>query len=161
MSRFAVTPDKHYCKMKTLEDPRSYTSVPRIGVGVVILLNGRLVLVQRQKPPARNKWTLPGGMIELGERAVDAAIREAREETGLDIRIDSLLEAIDYIRNDAQGMLKYHYVLLDYLAYAVGGSLQPGSDARALKLVTAEDLDALDMPEMTRSFIAKHVEELL
>lgn len=139
---------------------RFYADAPRIGVGIILLLNGKLVLVKRAREPAKGLWTLPGGLIELGETAREAAKREAREELGLNIEIDQVLDVVDYIEKDEQGRVRIHYVLIDFLAYAISGKLQPGSDALEIKTIDAGDLHRLRMPELTRNFLTKYFDRI-
>jgi len=127
-----------------------------VAVGMVVLLNGKLLLVRRKKEPAKDSWTLPGGLIELGESTIEAVVRETREETGLEVEVDSVIDVVDYIERDKQGNVRIHYVIIDYLGYAVSGKLQPGSDVAELKLVSEEDLPKLPLPPITAAFLKKH-----
>ena len=141
-------------------DDRMYPDVPRVGVGMVILLNGQLLLVRRKKEPAKNLWTLPGGLIELGESTIEAAIRETREETGLEVEVDSVLDVVDYIEKDEQGNIRIHYVIIDYLGYVVSGKLEPGSDVSEVKLVQESELSTLELPPITEAFLKKHARKI-
>jgi len=142
------------------EFARTHSDVPRAAVGVVILLNGKLLLVKRGHGPAKGLWTLPGGRIELGENVRDAALREAREEVGLDIKIDRLLDVVDYIERDEKGDVRYHYVIADFLAFAVSGKLVAGSDVDEIMTVDLDDLATVPMPEITRIFLDKHIQDI-
>lgn len=135
---------------------RAYASSPRVGVGIVLLLGGKLVLVKRKHAPARSRWTLPGGLVELGESVQAAVKREAREELGIEVDIDRLLDVLDFIDKDAFGKIRYHYILLDYLTSAAAGNLQPGSDVAAIALAGASDVFDYDLPDLTRTFIHRH-----
>jgi len=139
---------------------RKYPDVPRVAVGAVILLNGKLLLVKRGHEPAKGQWTLPGGLVELGEKARDAVVREAKEEVGLNIKIDRLLDLVDYIDRDADGTIRYHYLIADFLAFAESGQLQAGSDVESIITVELDDLSSVPMPEITRAFLGKHIEEI-
>lgn len=113
---------------------REFPSAPLVGVGAVIVQNGRVLLVQRAKEPAKGRWSIPGGLIEIGELLTEAVVREVREETGLVVEPFELIELIDRIhREDAR--VRYHYVLADYLCRVTGGALSAGSDAAAVRWV--------------------------
>lgn len=142
--------------VETTGSSRAYAGTPAIGVGIVLFLNGKLLLVKRKHEPAAGLWTLPGGLLQAGETLEQAAKREALEETGLEIELDSLIDVIDFIDYDAEGRLKYHYVLIDYLAFATGGILSAGSDVSEVQLVAPVDLDKFALPAITRAFFEKH-----
>ena len=135
---------------------REFPQNPRIGVGIVLMIDKKLLLAKRKNPPAAQKWSLPGGLVELGETVKDAVRREALEETGLTIEVGKLLEVVELIDKAAEGNIRYHYILLDYLASASGGTLKAGSDVSALKLFDWRDLQKLELPILTREFIARH-----
>lgn len=140
---------------------RKYPLAPRIGVGIVVLLNGKLLLVKRINAPSNNMWTLPGGLVELGETVEDAVKREALEEIGLSIEIDCLLDIVDFIERDQKSRIRYHYILLDYLTFAVSGRLRPGTDVSDIKLVNAKELANIKIPQITQAFLKKHIDEIL
>ena len=94
---------------------REFPQNPRIGVGIVLMIDKKLLLAKRKNPPAAQKWSLPGGLVELGETVKDAVRREALEETGLTIEVGKLLEVVELIDKAAEGNIRYHYILLDYL----------------------------------------------
>jgi ADP-ribose pyrophosphatase YjhB (NUDIX family) len=114
---------------------------------VVILEGERILLVRRGKEPSKGRWTFPGGAVELGESLKDAARREALEETGLYVDLGEVAAVLDNVVRDAEGRVIYHYVIIDYLARAVGGTLQPGTDVRDARWVGADELAALDLTE--------------
>lgn len=104
--------------------------IPTVAVGAIVFDDaGRVLLVQRGKPPAEGRWTAPGGRVEPGELLADAVAREVREETGLAVEVGELVEVVERI--DAT----YHYVILDYAARVVGGTLAAASDAREARFV--------------------------
>ena len=141
---------------------REYPSQPIVGVGVVIIECGRLVLVRRGAEPSLGKWSFPGGAVELGETVRDAAVREAKEECGLDIElVDGVpMDAYDILTLDESGRLRYHYVLLQFLAKPKKGVLEPKSDTTDARWVQLEEADNDDLAESVRSFIKKHRNEL-
>jgi ADP-ribose pyrophosphatase YjhB (NUDIX family) len=113
----------------TSETRRDYPDRPIVGVGAVIVHEGRVVLVQRGSPPLQGEWSLPGGVVELGETLRAAAEREAREETGLMVKAGEVLEVLDRIIPGERGAPQYHYVLIDFLCSVEGGELRAGGDA--------------------------------
>jgi len=104
-----------------MEAPRRYPTRPLVGAGAVVHRRGKVLLVKRRFPPNQGKWALPGGLVELGEEVEDAAAREVREETGLKVEVEGLLDVQTDLHRDAEGRLEYHYILVDYLASPVGG----------------------------------------
>jgi len=128
---------------------REYPTLPIVAVGVIIREGDRIALVRRGKEPARGRWTFPGGAVELGESLDQAARREAWEETGLRIEVGEVATVLDHIVRDAQDGVRYHYVIVDYFAWPVGGSLRPGTDASEVRWFGLADLDGLDMTEKT------------
>ena len=141
---------------------REYPDQPVVGVGAVIVEDGKLVLVRRGVEPARGKWSIPGGAVELGEAVRDAAIREARKECGLDIELvdDRPLDAFDTMFRDEDERLRYHYVLLQFLARPKGGALQPTSDVTEARWVPLEEVENYNLTESFRLFFRKHRNEL-
>ena len=124
---------------------REYPAVPVIAVGAIIRHQDRLVLIQRDKEPARGYWTFPGGAVELGEPLEDAVRREVLEETGLRVELGEVATVIDHVARDEAGAVRYHYIIVDYHARAVGGALRPGSDVSDARWMGLEDLDGLEM----------------
>ena len=141
---------------------REYPCQPVVGVGVVIVASGKLVLVKRGAEPSLGKWSFPGGAVELGETVRDAAVREAKEECGLDIKlVDGIpMDAYDILTVGADGRLQYHYVLLQFLAKPKDGVLEPKSDVTDARWVPLKEAENYDLAESVRSFIRKHRNEL-
>lgn len=127
-----------------MSDGREYPSVPRVGVGAVVLDAGRVLLVRRGKPPLAGKWSLPGGMLELGETTAEAARREVAEECGLQIRVGELAGILDRVVRDAEGRIRYHWVLVDYVAFVESGELCAASDADEAQWVEVDEVVRLD-----------------
>jgi len=118
---------------------RLYPERPLIGVGVLIRDGDRYLLVRRAAEPDAGLWSIPGGLVELGERVEEAAVREALEETGLEVEIRDLLGVVDKIERDDAGRIRFHFVIVDYLAEVKGGSLKASSDALEARWVRAEE----------------------
>jgi 8-oxo-dGTP diphosphatase len=134
---------------------REFPEQPFIGVGAIIIEGARVVLVKRAHPPIQGQWSIPGGVLEVGELVREAAIREAREETGLIVEPGELLGVYDRVLRDAENRVQYHYVLIDFLCRPVGGELQAGSDAAEVRWFTREELPALNLAEDTQDVIGK------
>ena len=127
-----------------MSDGREYPSVPRVGVGAVVLDAGRVLLVRRGKPPLAGKWSLPGGMLELGETTAEAARREVAEECGLQIRVGEVAGILDRVVRDVEGRIRYHWVLVDYVAFVESGELCAASDADEAQWVEVDEVVRLD-----------------
>jgi len=134
---------------------REFPEVPLVGVGAVIIENGRVVLVKRLHPPLQAEWSIPGGVLEVGELVRDAAIREAREETGLIVEPGELLGVYDRVLRDAEKRVQYHYVLIDFLCRRVSGDLAAASDAAEVRWFGWEELPGLKLAEDTVDVIRK------
>jgi mutator protein MutT len=124
---------------------REYPEAPIVAVGVIIRRGNRIAVVRRDKEPSKGLWTFPGGAIELGESLEDAARREALEETGLHVELGQVASVIDHVVCDAVGRIRYHYVIIDYMARPTRGALQAGTDVSDAMWATLADLDALEM----------------
>ena len=134
---------------------RDYPERPILGIGAVIIEDGRFVLVQRGTEPHRGEWTIPGGMLECGESISEAVIREAWEETSLRVEPVALVEVFERIIRDNTGRIQFHYVILDYLCRVTGGTLQAGEDAADARWLTESDLEALQVTEGTLAVLKK------
>ncbi len=124
---------------------RSYPSVPAFGVGAVIIESGKVLLVRRGQPPLEGRWTLPGGLVELGETIEQAVVREVKEETSWSVRVVKELTLFDFIEKDDAGRIRYHYVLADFLCEYVEGELAAGSDVKEVRLASLDELGAYDL----------------
>lgn len=132
---------------------REHPKQPLVGVGALIVENGKVVLIKRGKAPLLGEWSIPGGMLELGETLRQGAEREALEETGLVVRATELLGVFDRVVPDADGKIVYHYVLIDFLCERVSGELRAGADAADARLFTPEELAKLPLAEDTAGVI--------
>ncbi len=113
---------------------REFPLTPLLGVGAVVVHEGRVLLVRRANEPLKGQWTLPGGLLEVGESLLEAVAREVKEETGLEVEPIELVDLVDRIHRD-QGRVRYHYVIADYLCRVTGGELRAASDADAVRWV--------------------------
>ena len=142
---------------------REFPELPLVGVGAVVIDNsvdgGRVLLVKRAHPPLQAQWSIPGGVLEVGELVREAAVREAREETGLIVEPADLLGVYDRVLR-AEQRVQYHYVLIDFLCRPVGGELQAADDAADVRWFTREELPAAKLAEDTQDVIRKGFEKL-
>ncbi len=134
---------------------REFPDVPLVGVGAIIIEDARVVLVKRAHPPLQAEWSIPGGVVEVGELVREAAIREAREETGLTVEPGQLLGVYDRVLRDAERRVQYHYVLIDFLCRRVAGDIAAASDAAEVRWFRREELSALKLAEDTMDVIRK------
>lgn len=139
---------------------REFPEVPLVGVGAIIIENSRVLLVKRAHPPLQAEWSIPGGVLEVGELVREAAIREAREETGLTVEPSDLLGVYDRILRNVEQRVQYHYVLIDFLCRRVAGDLSAASDAAEVQWFTREELPALRLAEDTLDVISKGFQQL-
>lgn len=126
---------------------REYPDYPRVGVGAVVLHEGRVLLVRRGGQPSMGRWTLPGGLVELGETTTEAVRRELQEECGTEIHVVGLAGVFDRVVRDAGGRIRYHYVLVDYLAYVETDAVTAGSDAAEASWVEIDRLGDVDVTD--------------
>jgi ADP-ribose pyrophosphatase YjhB (NUDIX family) len=124
-----ILDDNWECRMQ-----REFPLAPLVGVGAVVVDGGRVLVVRRGTEPLRGQWSLPGGLLELGESLTEGTIREVREETGLTVEPVELIELLDRIHREGE-RVRYHYVIADYLCRVAGGQLQAASDADAVRWV--------------------------
>jgi 8-oxo-dGTP diphosphatase len=139
---------------------REYPSTPAIGVGAVIVRGGRALIVRRAHEPRKGEWSLPGGLVHLGESLADAARREVREETGLEVDLGPIIETFDRVHRDADGRVRYHFVIIDFVAWSSGGEAVAGSDAEAVAWVSAEEIDHYGVNAHAKAVILKGLEVL-
>lgn len=123
---------------------REYPDHPRVGVGTVVLDGDRVLLVKRGRPPALGKWSIPGGLVDLGETTAEAARREVLEECGIRARLVGIAGVVDRVIRDDSGRVRYHYVLVDYAARPEGGALRAGDDAAEVRWVPIAEVARYD-----------------
>ncbi len=164
-----------------MTDAREYPTHPICGVGVVVRKVARaplgvagsatrdhlprerggvrgsndLLLIRRGHAPRLGEWGLPGGAVELGESLREAARREVREECGIEIEVDQVIDAVDVMQRDDSGRLQFHYIVIDFVAAYVSGDLRAASDVTDARWVTPSDLEGYSLNPKTREVIAK------
>ena len=136
-----------------MNDTRQYPPCPIVGVGAVIVHEGRVVIVKRRYEPLAGRWSLPGGTLELGETLETGVAREMLEETGLEVEVGPLIGAFDRIIIDDEQRVRYHFVLVDYLCWPTGGVLQASSDVEEAVLVEPGGLGGYNLTEKAQSVI--------
>ena len=137
---------------------RAYPDRPILSVGAVVLDDERVLLVRRAQEPLKGAWSLPGGVVEVGESLAEALRREVQEETGLEIHVGPLIEALDRVHRAPDDRVEYHFVILDYLCGVDGGSLTHGSDAADARWVAFGELEDYQLTEKVAAVIRKAVE---
>ena len=138
-----------------MNDTREYPGRPIVGVGAVIIDDGKVVLIKRRYEPLKGQWSLPGGGVEVGETLETAVAREMLEETGLEVEVGPVIEVFDRITRDEDQRVRYHYVLVDYLCWPVAGVLQAGSDADAAVLVDLAQLEPFQLTKKATAVIER------
>lgn len=131
---------------------RLYPDQPVVGVGAVIIRDCKIALIKRGNEPARGKWTIPGGLVELAESPEQAVVREAKEETGLDVNDPSLMDVVSNVDLDEKGRVKYHYVIIEYFVHVKAGVAEAKSDAVELRWVPFDEVEGYDLTASFRLF---------
>ena len=131
-----------------------------VGVGAVVVRDGKALVIKRAHEPRKGEWSLPGGLLELGESLQDAARREIKEETSLDIEVGPVIETFDRVHRDDQGKIRYHFVIVDFVCWVNGGEAVPGSDAEGVAWVTADEIDDYKINAHAKAVILKGLEVL-
>ncbi len=120
---------------------REYPAHPVVGVGAVVVRDGKALIIKRAHEPRKGEWSLPGGLLELGESLQDAARREIKEETSLDVEVGPVIETFDRVHRDDQGRVRYHFVIVDFVCWPNRGEAVPGSDAEGVAWVAPDEID--------------------
>ena len=141
-----------------MNDTRQYPERPIVGVGAVIVKEGKVLLVKRRYEPLAGRWSLPGGTLELGETLAEGVAREMREETGLEVEVGPVIDVFDRIMTDDARRIRYHFVLVDYLCWPVSGELQASSDVDDAVFVDPRALEPFDLTPKAKSVIERALE---
>src|SRR5271165_5885374 len=139
---------------------REFPETPLVGVGAIIIEPSRVLLVKRAHPPLQAQWSIPGGVLEVGELVREAAVREAREETGLTVEPGELPGVFDRVLRDPEQRVQYHYVLIDFLCRRIAGDLAAASDAAEVRWFTRDELPGLKLAKDTLEVILKGFSKL-
>lgn len=134
---------------------REYPDRPLVGVGVVVIRDGRVLLVRRGKPPGKGSWAIPGGLVKLGETLRKAAEREIAEETGLHIKAGEPVYTFDIVHRDRQGRVQYHYVIVDLRAEYVSGQIRPADDVDDAGWFAPAELAGIEISPHTLGLLKK------
>jgi len=137
---------------------RRYPDRPYVGIGGIIVHEGRVVLVKRRFEPLAGQWSIPGGAVETGETLEACLIREMTEETGFVVEVGPVVEVLDRITRDEEGRVLYHFVLIDYLCRPVGGELRAGSDVAKAVLAEPSEFAQYELTEKALSVIERALE---
>jgi len=138
---------------------RRYPERPYAGVGAIVFRGTEVLLIKRGSPPALGKWSIPGGLVELGESMEAAIRREVLEEVGLEVKVIDLVAALDRVILDQNGRIEYHYILLDFLCEVVSGHPKAATDAEECRFVALEDICLYDMTRGTEEVIKRAFEK--
>jgi mutator protein MutT len=139
---------------------RLYPNQPIVGVGAIIIREGEVLLEKRKNEPGKGKWSVPGGLVELGESVEQTVTREVKEETGLEVEKPEHIDVVDNIIRDESGRVKYHFVIIDYFMKLKGGTLKAASDAEELKWVPLSDVEKYDLTKTFRAFFQRNRQKL-
>ena len=132
---------------------RTYPQAPVCAVGAIVFRGDAVLLIQRGRPPAQGKWSIPGGAVRLGETLENAVTREVREEVDMDVKPLWVGKVVDRIYTDSEGKIAFHYVIIDYVCEARAGQPQAGSDASDAGFFEIKKLDEMNMTEGTAEVI--------
>jgi 8-oxo-dGTP diphosphatase len=141
---------------------REYPAHPLIGVGALIHdREGRVLLIKRKFEPNRGKWSLPGGLLETGERLMEAAKREVSEELGVEIEVEKLFQVSEEIIKDTEAKTRFHFVLVDYLAtlQPAGARITLNEESESFAWFGPEEVGGLDTTENTRRIVEKYLKD--
>jgi 8-oxo-dGTP diphosphatase len=137
---------------------REYPGQPVVAVGAVVVKDGRVLMITRAQPPRQGLWSIPGGVVELGEALREAAAREVREETGVEAEMGEVLTVVDRILQDEAGRVQYHYVIVDFAARWLSGEAKASSDAASVYWLEPGEIEDPVFADLARKALAQHRE---
>jgi mutator protein MutT len=139
---------------------RLYPDQPIVGVGAIIVQDGKILLEKRKNAPGKGQWSVPGGLVELGESIEETVLREVREETGLEVEKPEHIDVVDNVDLDEQGKIRYHFVIVDYFVKLKGGTARAASDAEDVRWVQLGDVEKYDLTRTFRAFFQRNRQKL-
>lgn len=139
---------------------RLYPNQPIVGVGAVIICNDKILLEKRESEPGRGKWSIPGGLVELGENTEQTVIREVKEETNLRVEQPKLIDVVNNITVDENNKIKFQFVIVDYFVKLKGGTLRAADDAAELRWVGFDEVENYDLTNSFREFFQRNRRKL-
>ena len=139
---------------------RLYPKQPLVGIGAVLICEGKILLEKRKNAPGRGKWSIPGGLVDLGEHLEQSVIREVKEETQLNVYDPELIDAVDNVTVDDDGKVRYHFVIIDYFVKLKGGTIKASSDAEELQWTPFEEVENHVLTETFREFFVRNRSKL-
>jgi len=141
---------------------REYPERPVVGIGGVIIDQGRTLLIRRGSEPLRGEWSIPGGTLEIGESLEEGVARELLEETGIEVRVLELIEVFDriYLEDgptgaEAERRPRFHFVIADYLCERLGGEPRAGSDVTDVAFAREDELTRFHLTETATRVVKK------
>jgi 8-oxo-dGTP diphosphatase len=140
---------------------REYPARPMVGTGALIVRDGKLLLVKRGAQPGFGKWSVPGGLVELGEKVQDAMVREVKEEVGFDVEAVKLTDVADTIMLDGNGRVQYHFVVVNFVARIVSGELKTATDISEARWVPVDEVEKVNLTGSFRAFFEEHKNEIM
>ena len=131
------------------EHGNTYPLVPRVGVGAIVIHEGRILLVKRGVEPSRGLWAIPGGTLNLGETLQQCAAREILEETGITIKVGNCVYVFDFLERDDSGKIKFHFVVVDFAGQYLSGEPKGADDAEDARWLKPEEFSSLPVAKNT------------
>jgi 8-oxo-dGTP diphosphatase len=132
---------------------REYPRLPTVGAGALIHSRGKVLLIKRRNEPNKGRWALPGGLVEVGETVQQAILREVREEVALEVKLEGLLDVADDVHYDKEGRVRFHYVLVDYLAKPTGGTPKVNAESSGFRWFDPREVALIDTSESTKRVV--------
>ncbi|MGB6482937.1 MAG: NUDIX hydrolase [Candidatus Acidiferrales bacterium] len=134
---------------------REYPERPIIAVGGVVIHDSQVLLIRRGQPPLEGRWSIPGGILEIGETIAEGIERELKEETGIQVRVLDLIEIYENVLRDKENEPRYHFVILDYLCEFAEGTARPGGDVTEVVWTSEQQLGSLAVTGAAKRVIRK------